>query len=84
MYNKIDQCDTIVALLALLDKNRDKDRALITGSNIWGVMKKSERLHSALIQNRQFRAHIARKKCGHFNKVGRKVFSYDEILENTF
>ena len=36
------------------------------------VMKKSAHAHLALIQSRQFRAHIARKKCGHFNEVGRK------------
>ena len=26
MYNKINKCDTIFALLALLDKSREKDR----------------------------------------------------------
>ena len=36
-------------------------------------MTKSAHAHSALIQNRQFRARIARKECGkYFNEVGRK------------
>ena len=35
-------------------------------------MKKSAHAYSALIQTRQFRARIKLKKCGHFNKVGRK------------
>ena len=38
MYNTINQCDTICALLAPLDEN--------------GVMKTSTHAHSALIQNR--------------------------------
>ena len=37
-------------------------------------MKKSAHAHSALIQNRQFRARITRKECGHFNEVRRKIF----------
>ena len=39
------------------------------------VMKKAAHAYSALIQNRQFRALIARKKCGHFNEVERKIRS---------
>ena len=35
-------------------------------------MKKAVYTHSAFIQNRQFRARIARKECGHFNEVGRR------------
>ena len=35
-------------------------------------MKKSAHAHSALTQNRQFRARIARKARGHFNEMGRK------------
>ena len=35
-------------------------------------MKKFAPAHSALIQNRQFRARIACKECDHSNKVGRK------------
>ena len=35
-------------------------------------MKKSAHAHSALIENRQFRAHSARKEYGNFNEVGRK------------
>ena len=36
-------------------------------------MKKSAHAHSALIQNRQFHARIARKEWGHSNEVGRKI-----------
>ena len=36
-------------------------------------MQKSAHAHSALIQNGQFCARIARKECGHFNEVGRKL-----------
>ena len=44
-------------------------------------MKESAHVHSALIKNRQFRARIAGKECGHFNEVGSKnIFSL--FLEN--
>ena len=36
-------------------------------------MKKSAHAQSALIQNGQFRARIARKECGHFDEVRRKI-----------
>ena len=43
-------------------------------------MKKSAHAYSALIQNTQFRACIARKECGHFNEVGRKsTLRYDGV-----
>ena len=45
-------------------------------SFLQGVMKMSAHTHSALIQNRQFRARITRKECGHFNEVGRKNSLY--------
>ena len=61
-YNKINQCDTIFTLLALLDRNRENDQ---------GVMNKSAHAHSALIRTRQFCTYIVRKKCGHFNEVGK-------------
>ena len=35
-------------------------------------MKKSAYTRSALIKNRQFRARVSGKQCGHFNEVGRK------------
>ena len=35
-------------------------------------MKKSPHAQLALVQNGQFRARIARKKCGYFNEIGRK------------
>ena len=60
MCNKINQFDTIFALLALLDRNREKD----------GVMEKFTHVHSVFIQNRWFRAHIVRKECDHLNKIG--------------
>ena len=41
-----------------------------------GVMKKCAHAHSSLIQKREFRALIARKKFGHFNEVARKIISY--------
>ena len=37
-------------------------------------MIKSAYAHSALVQNRQFRARIAHKEYGHFNEVGRKEY----------
>ena len=41
------------------------------------IMKKSAYAHSALIQNNQFRARIARKECGYFNEVGKNsIFCY--------
>ena len=46
-------------------------------------MKKSAHARSALFQNMQFRAHIAREKCCHFNKVGKKLFS-QRSLENFY
>ena len=36
-------------------------------------MKKSVRTDFALIQDGQFRAHIAHKEGGHFNKVSKKM-----------
>ena len=33
IYNTSNECDAIVALLAPLDRNREKDRELFTGSN---------------------------------------------------
>ena len=43
-----------------------------TGSNKSYYLSESAHAHSAFIQNEQFRARIVRKKCDHFNEVGRK------------
>ena len=69
--NSINKYDTIFALLASL-KNREKQ----------GVMKKCAHAHSALIQNSHFDARIARKECGHFNKVGRKLISVTDNIRH--
>ena len=54
--------------------------APITGSNTgYHSLESNESLHmrrfsSALLQNRQFGARIARTEFGHFNEVGRKLY----------
>ena len=44
-------------------------------------MKKSAHAYSALVKNRQFRARIAHKECGHFKEVERKVYYSNSRLE---
>ena len=79
IYN-INKCDTIFAFLTPLDRDREKHReeyllqGLIRAITPEGIMKKSAHVHSALVQNKQFRARIARKECGHLNEVRRKNF----------
>ena len=52
-----------------LSERNCKQKRRVSSSTPWGVIKKSAYAHSALITNRQFRAHIARMECGHFNEV---------------
>ena len=59
-----------MAIIAVFLYRISLKNSLWVGSN---VMKESAHAHSALIQNRQFRARIARKKYDYFNKVGRKI-----------
>ena len=66
IYNNIYKCDIIFALLAPLDRNREKV--------LQWVMKKCAHTHSELIQNRQFWACIARKECGQLHEVGKKIY----------
>ena len=66
--NTTNQCSTICALPR---QEQEEKQGVIRAITSYRVMKKSAHAHSALIQNVQFRARIARKECGHFNEVGR-------------
>ena len=74
IYNKIFKCDTIVALLAAVDRTGRKTRC---NSFLQWVMRKCAHAHLELIQNVQFRARVARKECDHFHEDGRNsIFRY--------
>ena len=72
IYKYINNCDTIFALLAPFDENREKDRE-------W--WKSLRHTHSALIQNRQCSLALHARNVAISTKSGKNIYHGSELSE---